>query len=187
MTVEQRTAFRIDEQAVVYCQPLVADADTSRAPESWFSQGAVSTLTSAFDELDQHYRECHARLARIEPVAAEACEWLNGKIDALHAAVSDLVADPEFDDRPPQKISLAAAGVGFVWSDTMNVDSTLVIRLLLLPGREAITSYARVRQCRRDNNVWWIGVEFENLSADQERRLSRHLLKRQIDNKNKEL
>jgi len=60
VSADQRNSFRITE-----------DVEPCEAYE----------MEARLEELDQGYRECHARPARTDATAAEAADWLAAKLD----------------------------------------------------------------------------------------------------------
>ena len=65
------------------CLVLASDAGLSVPIQTLFEPCDGCALESRLDELDQGYRECHVRLARINSTAAEAADWLAAKLDVL--------------------------------------------------------------------------------------------------------
>jgi len=179
MSADQRASFRIAEDVMMACLVLPPDADQTRPVHTWFQPDDEYALESRLDELDQGYRECHARLARINATAAEATDWLASKLDALKDAV---LAQRRSAGGGLQhaRVSLAITGIGFLHSSELAVGQALAVHVVLDGNHESIMSYAQVRNCRPEDGRHWIGAEFTTLAADQQRRLSRHILQLQI-------
>ncbi len=179
MSADQRTSFRITEDVMMACLVLAPDADRSRPVHAWFEPADGFALEARLDELDQGYRECHARLVRINATAAEAADWLAAKLDALKDAVlsqrRNAVAGLQ-----RARVSLAVTGIGFPHPRELALGQAIAVHVVLDGSHESIMAYAIVRNCRAENDGQWIGAEFDGLSADQQRRLSRHILQSQI-------
>jgi hypothetical protein len=179
MSADQRNSFRITEDVMLACVVLPDDADLSTPIQTLFEPSEGYELESRLEELDQGYRECHARLARIDATAAEAADWLAAKLDVLkEALLAQRRASGEGVRRT--KVSLAVTGIGFAYAAQLAIGQILAVHLVMEGSRESFMAYARVRQCRLDDDALWIGAEFEPLSPDTQRRLSRHILQAQI-------
>jgi len=162
------------------CVVLPNDADLTRPIQTLFEPCDGYELESRLEELDQGYRECHARLARIDSTAAEAADWLSAKLDALKDA---LLAQRRAagNGLHRARVSLAVSGIGFEHPVRLEQGQSIAVHVIVLEGNhESFMAYAKVRQCRPENDMLWIGAEFEPLSPDHQRRLSRHILQAQI-------
>ncbi len=155
---------------------------TWRKPiQSLFEPCEGYELESRLEELDHGYRECHARLARLDPTAAEAADWLSAKLDVMKEA---LLAQRRAAGNGLRRtrVSLAVTGIGFEYAIALAArpDSIAVHVIVLEGNHESFMAYAKVRQCRPRTTALWIGAEFEPLPPDHQRRLSRHILQAQI-------
>jgi len=161
------------------CLVLPSGADLTRPIHSLFEPSEAFELESRLQELDQGYRECHARLARVDATAAEATDWLAAKLDVLKEA---LLAQQQAHGNAARRVrvSLAVTGIGFVHSVELTSGQPLAVQVIFDPPRESFMAYAKVRQCRPEDAQFWVGAEFEPLSPDHQRRLSRHILQAQI-------
>lgn len=161
------------------CLVLPDDADLNKPVQSLFEPCEGYELEARLEELDQGYRECHARLARIDATAAEAADWLAAKLDVLkEALLSQRRASGNGMRRT--NVSLAVTGIGFSYAMSLPIGQILAVHLVMEGSHESFMAYARVRQCRPDEDALWVGAEFEPLSPDTQRRLSRHILQAQI-------
>jgi len=178
MDEEKREAFRISEEALLAIVAVPAGAHSRIPVETHFQAAANVDAIARFAELDQSFRECQARLARIDAVAAEACDWLAAQIDLLR----DIVFAAGANDRGLRRglVSISATGLGFTHAERLEPGTPLAVRLVLLPQHEPIVSYARVRQARAGDDGFRLGVEFIDLALEYQRRLNRHMLKAQI-------
>jgi hypothetical protein len=179
VSTDQRTSFRITEDVLLACIVLSDDADLSKPIQSLFEPCEAYEMETRLEELDQGYRECHARLARIDPTAAEAADWLSAKLDVLKET---LLAQRRASGNGMRRtsVSLAVSGIGFRYAMQLPVGQILAVHLVMEGSHESFMAYARVRQCRADDDALWIGAEFEPLSPDTQRRLSKHILQAQI-------
>lgn len=179
VNADQRSGIRISEDVMLACVVLPSDADLARPIQTLFQPGEGYELESRLEELDQGYRECHARLARIDATAAEATDWLSAKLDALKDALLSQrrVAG---NGLRRTRVSLAVTGIGFEHPTRIAPGQPIAVHVVLEGNHESFMAYARVRQCRPENDAIWIGAEFEALSPDHQRRLSRHILQIQI-------
>ena len=87
VSADQRNSFRITEDVMLACLLLPDDADLTKPIQSLFEPCEGYEIEARLEELDQGYRECHARLVRIDATAAEAADWLAAKIDVLKEAL----------------------------------------------------------------------------------------------------
>lgn len=87
LSADQRNSFRITEDVMLACVAPPDDADVSKPIQSLFEPCEGYELESRLEELDQGYRECHARLARIDASAAESADWLAAKLEVLKEAL----------------------------------------------------------------------------------------------------
>jgi hypothetical protein len=179
---EKRTAYRITEDALLDVRRVAAGADPTKPAESLFDIGIQADALTRLNELDQGFRECHARLAREAATAAEACNWLAAQIDLLKDII---IATSVRSDSSLRRgtVSLGANGLGFTYDQALPVGTVFAFRLVLLPQHEAVLGYARVRQVRAEDGTYAIGAEFVDLASDHQRRLNRHMLKSQISSK----
>jgi hypothetical protein len=81
VSADQRNSFRITEDVMLACVLLPDDADLTKPIQSLFEPCEAYEMEARLEELDQGYRECHARLARTDATAAEAADWLAAKLD----------------------------------------------------------------------------------------------------------
>jgi hypothetical protein len=180
VSADQRSSFRITEDVMMTCVVLPNDADLSRPIQTLFEPCEGYELESRLEELDQGYRECHARLVRVNATAAEAADWLAAKLDVLKEA---LLAQRRASGNGLHRarVSLAVTGIGFVHPTRLAQGQLIAVHVIVLEGNhESFMAYATVRQCRPENDALWIGAEFEPLPPDHQRRLSRHILQAQI-------
>ena len=179
MSIEQRASFRITEDVMMTCLVLAPDADLAVPIQTLFEPCDGYALEARLDELDQGYRECHARLARINSTAAEATDWLAAKLDVLKDA---LLAQRRAAGTGMHRarVSLAVTGIGFIHPTTLPIGQPIAVHVVLEGNHDSLMAYARVRNARPEDDGVWIGAEFEPLPADQQRRLSRHILQLQI-------
>jgi hypothetical protein len=181
MDAEKREAFRITEEALLAVVGVTPDARARVPVETHFQSAANVDAIARFADLDQGFRECQARLARIDAVAAEACDWLAAQIDLLRDAMFSATGG----DRGLRRglVSISATGLGFEHPEKFGAGAAVAVRLVLLPQHEPIVSYARVRQSRERGDAHFVGIEFVDLAAEYQRRLNRHMLKAQINTK----
>jgi hypothetical protein len=159
VSTDQRGGFRITEDVMMACLVLPNDADLTRPIHTLFEPCDGYELESRLEELDQGYRECHARLVRIDPTAAEASDWLAAKLDALKDAL--LAQRRVGNGLRRARVSLAVAGIGFSHPVQLEVGQLLALHLVMNGNLESFMTYAKVRQCRSQSNTPWIGAEFE--------------------------
>jgi hypothetical protein len=177
---DQRASFRITEEVMLACVVLPNDADLSQPIQTLFEPSEGYELESRLEELDHGYRECHARLVRLDPTAAEAADWLSAKLDVMKEA---LLAQRRAAGNGLRRarVSLAVTGIGFEFAARLAPGQPIAVHVIVLEGNhESFMAYAKVRQCRPENDALWIGAEFEPLPPDHQRRLSRHILQAQI-------
>jgi len=188
MDEEKREAFRISEEALLAVVGVSADvvlaADAhARVPvETHFQSAASADAIARFAELEQSFRECQARLARIDAVAAEACDWLAAQIDLLRDAV--FAATGQDGNLRRTRVSISATGLGFEHPARWTAGDTVAVRLVLLPQHEPVVAYARIRQvraARAQGAGCFVGIEFVDLALEYQRRINRHMLKAQIN------
>ncbi len=174
----QRGSHRIDEDVLLAWRTIDAGADPHRV----FEPSGLAALTQRLQHLDVQFRECHARLARIDAVAAEAIQLLDAKLSALRDAVAQSEA-PRDDETPRlEKIraSIGASGIGFVSSRAVPVGTAVAVHVVLLPQRESIIAGGRISQSRSVDGGTFLGVEFVDLADEDQRRLTRHVLRAEI-------
>lgn len=161
------------------CLVLPSGADLTRPIQSLFEPSEALELESRLEELDQGYRECHARLVRVDATAAEATDWLAAKLDVLKEA---LLAQHHAQGNTARRVcvSLAVTGIGFAHPVQLTSGQPVAVQVIFDAPRESFMAYAKVRQCRGEDAHFWVGAEFEPLSPDHQRRLSRHILQAQI-------
>jgi hypothetical protein len=176
---DQRNGFRITEEVMMACLVLPSGADLTRPIQSLFEPSEALELESRLEELDQGYRECHARLVRVDATAAEATDWLAAKLDVLKEA---LLAQHHAQGNTARRVcvSLAVTGIGFAHPVQLTSGQPVAVQVIFDAPRESFMAYAKVRQCRGEDAHFWVGAEFEPLSPDHQRRLSRHILQAQI-------
>ena len=125
---------------------------------------------------------------------------INGALVALHDAfvtlsnrgqllgppLRDAVAQSEAprDDETPRlekiRASIGASGIGFVSSRAVPVGTAVAVHVVLLPQRESIIAGGRISQSRSVDGGDFLGVEFVDLADEDQRRLTRHVLRAEI-------
>jgi hypothetical protein len=175
---DRRTAFRITEQVLFTCVPLSRDTDPAQPVQGLFDADH-GELDARLAELDQGYRECHARLARIDATVAEACDWLSAKLDLIYDALHAQRAAAA-NGLQRTTASLGITGVGFPYATALPVGQRIALYIIYGTHQESLQAYATVRQCQTRAGENMIGAEFDELSSEQHRRLSRHILQAQI-------
>ncbi len=179
---EKRNAYRITEEALLAVKPVPAGHDIGRPAELLFDLGVAADVKSRLADLDKGFRECHARLARHDALAAEAVDWLAAQIGVLKDVLFATTLETD-NHLEREVVSLGANGIGFHLSQPQPNRGLVAFHLVLLPQRETLLGYGRVRQCRAVGDRFAIGVEFVELADDYQRRLNRHMLKSQISHK----
>jgi hypothetical protein len=179
VSAEQRASFRITEDVMMTCLVLAPDADFSLPIQTLFEPCEGYALEARLDELDQGFRECHARLARINSTAAEATDWLASKIDVLKDAIL-AQRRTSGSGLHRARVSLAVTGIGFLHPTMLPIGQPIAVHVVLEGNHDSVMAYAKVRNSRPENDAVWIGAEFEPLPPEQQRRLSRHILQLQI-------
>jgi hypothetical protein len=109
-------------------------------------------------------------------------QLLDAKVTVLRDVVTQAAA--EKTGGPPLErmiASLGANGLGFTSQHPLDIGTTVALHVVLLPQRESIVARGRVCQTHPVAAGHHVGVEFIDLPDHDQRRLTRHILKAEIN------
>lgn len=116
-----------------------------------------------------------------DPDVASAIEQLNNKFDAI---LMMLELDSLVTQRACHKVeeaSISASGIAFPVEEQLNEGTFLALDLLLRPSPNHIGAIGKVISCDKlqDQNVYYLRVEFTEMSEPDKERLIQHIVQRQ--------
>lgn len=119
---------------------------------------------------------------RTTPQIAEQLHFINQKVDLIAASI--FVNDNE----EQIKANLSATGVSILLDEEMEANTTVYIRMTLLPRYYTVITRARVANCRHKPKLdpdkpYLIGFEFMDLPTPDERFLSKYVMKLQLEDR----
>ncbi|MFT4712344.1 MAG: hypothetical protein ACJAVI_002126 [Candidatus Azotimanducaceae bacterium] len=195
--IDKRDYYRLNDQVQVSYQ-IVSSADVkTHAPDAFFDLPLGFHITREIYELELEARELLRGITDNNRQLGSFLHNLNKKIELLaHAVASgnlasdNLVADKqEAVSRDDSNTIISEGGLSFHSKELINKGEFLALKLVLHPSLVGITSFAEVRHCRieEQESTYQVGVQFLNLSLNSQRLVSRHILRRQSDERRNRL
>ncbi len=182
---DKRNYFRIDDVSLI--RHKVVDAAEGDLADDYAYQKKRNrcTLRARLESMSREMQPVHKMIASKNSKVADYLSMLDRKLMML----ADCLLDDDCDSSvgEPQAINLGAGGVSFMNGSPIMVGGMIEIELVLLPGNEVIFSRAKVVTCeKQDNesrdNKYRIAVEFTGMTDEVRDLISRHVIKKEIDN-----
>ena len=182
---ERRGFFRINDDVVLTYHLI--DDESYRQLEQKESNSEVSgfTLKARFAAIDQSLRPVMNRLQQHSEDLATCLNAIDEKLSMLAEAL--FTAENDVEDLPSQEVNLSAGGISFHVQKPVEPESILQLKMLLLPSRIGIVSYARVVYCQRVKGYeigrfpYKVGVEFQHMREEDSDLIIRHMLCKEAD------
>lgn len=173
---ERRRFFRLDDEVRLRYQPVTPEQMQTPAATLFPTFDLRSTLANH----DTHIEHLLSELRVKEPLVAELLSQLNQKYQCLaDQVIADKVAVTG-ETHPVVPVNISACGLSFLSHTMLTVDAYLHLDMILLPGNQRVTCYARVVACDvlGPESYRW-RLDFNQLSNVEQELLIQHLVKRQ--------
>lgn len=173
---ERRRFFRLDDDIRLRYQPVTQEQMDTPAASLFPSYDLRSMLANH----DTHIEHLLSELRVKEPLVAELVVQLNQKYQCLaDQVIADKVAVTG-ETHPVVTVNISACGLSFIAAESLAVDAYLHIDMILLPGNQRVTCYARVVACEAlaPAGYRW-RLDFYRLRSVEQELLIQHLVKRQ--------
>lgn len=175
----RRDFFRVTDQAYFSLEPLdeqgpeAQPLDATRRAIPAFS--LARQLMAELASLDKDFHRILASINDRETPLAPAVRILNRKLAVL--SQSNLVTHCHLDERDIQQISLSQGGMAARTADDWPLGSAVRIQLILLPDYLVLSTNARVLTSDAALDGFVTRFEFQDMSAEDQDLLSRHILR----------
>ena len=140
-------------------------------------RNAIYCIDARMDDISQ-------QLSQDFPLISELVGLFNKKI-ALHDRMMGYDEDDNRLMSVAKEVNLSANGVAFEAETPMAEGSYLRLEMVIFPENYYIPVYARVVNCRQNNedspSGYTIAVEFDAISEKDQEKIMHHILKKQAD------
>ena len=185
--IENRDYYRLNDQVQVSYQ-IVSSADLkTRKPDAFFDLPAGFHISREIYELELEARELLRGITDNNRQLGSFLSNLNKKIELLAHTVASNQHEPISSNDTNTIIS--EGGLSFHSQALINKGEFLALKLVLHPSLVGITCFAEVRHCgiEEKESTYQVGVQFLNFSLNNQRLVSRHILRRQSDERRNRL
>jgi hypothetical protein len=190
--IDKRDYYRLNDQVQVSYQ-IVSSADVkTHEPDAFFDLPSGFHITREIYELELEASELLRGITDNNRQLGSFLHNLNKKIELLaHAVASGTLAcgAQESVSSQDNDTVISEGGLSFHCKELINKGEFLALKLVLRPSLVGITSFAEVRHCgiKEQESTYQVGVQFLNLSLNSQRLVSRHILRRQSDERRNRL
>ncbi len=169
MSDERRRFFRIEDIVGLKTQVIEKQDLDKKIDKFWNDQHEFSIRNEFNYKLDQH----RADLQHIKNKMPELGRYLSVLQEQIDILTSKLLSneDDDFTTREA-KVNISAQGISFSSDEPVNIGDIVELNLLLLPSQQRIVVFAKVINCKPDDEkpgYYNISLDFEHIhEADQE-------------------
>ena len=171
---ERRECYRIDDNAIFQYR-MLAEEESEIIKERGISL-ALDNF-SIYAKLDHITHEARPLLRAIETKDSKLAAYLaliDEKIELLSRTA--LENDIYEVGSETQEINLSTGGLSFEAGNKVEPGSMMKLKLVLLPDRIGVSSYAKVVKCVQCDDKYLISVSFEYMGDEVRDLISRHIL-----------
>ena len=184
---DKRDYYRLNDQVQIDYQ-VVRPSDVSESePDDFFELPPGFHVTRDIYELEIEANEILRGITDSNRQLGSFLHNLNKRIEIIAHSVASANQQPlDIDDT---NTIISEGGLSFYAKQLLNKGEFLALKMVLHPSLVGLTSFAEVRHCgiiERDS-TYQIGIQFLNLSPNSQRLISRHILRRQSDDRRKRL
>lgn len=171
---DRREYYRIKDTialdfSVLSREQLLTDEEL-RDPSPLFN------LLSELHSLDFDSQYLLRSISERDRTLAAYLKSINKRIELLAQALSQGLLR---DYGQIKQVTLSEAGINFLHSEAIELDSYLALKIVLMPQALGLLLKAKVLHCAEQNGQFEIGARFESLSDAQRQLLARHVLQHQ--------
>lgn len=188
-TSDDRKAYRIEDDVIVqiYIPPsdnqILSKLEVLEHMCSKLDQSKIPIMLE-YQKVSDSVTQLLSIIYRTTPQIAEQLNLINQKIDLISSAVF------VNQDQKHEKVNLSATGVSMFIEQELVLNTTVYLRITLPPHYYTIITRARVANCRKKPKLnktkpYLVGFEFMDLATPDERFLSKHIMKKQIEERQK--
>ena len=181
-TSDRRNFFRIDDVSILYYRVLSDDDAKDQGcadAKELFSINKL-TLKARFDSLTRETSPLSRSIENYRPQLAQYLAIMDKKLNMLSEVLMNSAIE-ELNEEP-QRVNISAGGLSFITPEPIKPDSTLELRVVLLPSNVGIYSQAKVVFCEKETvpaNSYKVAVEFLDMDEQSRDQISRHVLGRE--------
>jgi hypothetical protein len=177
---EKRRFFRIEDLVHLSCNVL---DERSFNEKIQLLEKGVSEQFLVMSDLSAISSEMSASLRRIESREPEIADYLRSidrKIDLLGRAIMSEEFGVNIDSAVP--VNLSASGVGIKTGRAIPENSSVEVRMILLPDHVGVMAYGSVVACEEQDDErypYLVRVDFTHLRDEDRDLLIRHIMRKQ--------
>ncbi len=184
ITEDKRHFFRITD-SVNLSYRLVDEQQTKQPIQVEASLLDNCSLSSALALIAEESTVLYNKLDKIHSDFASYLKLLDIKIDLIAQAVLSLSASEEVSANETRNANVSVSGLGFDCNEALKVGQYLEIKMLLVHSTVVIVTYAKVVHCFQNQDshnpyVYFIGVDYVNMTENDRDLLSKHVAKKQL-------
>ena len=179
---DRRNFFRIDDISILYYRVL--GHDEAKDPQCADAQELLSinklTLKARFESLTRETSPLSRSIEQYRPQLAQYLAIVDTKLNMLSEVLMNSAIE-ELNEEP-QRVNISAGGLSFMTPEPIKLDSTLELRVVLLPSNVGIYCHAKVVFCEivtESPNIYKVAVEFLDMEEQSRDQISRHVLGRE--------
>lgn len=175
---DRRRFFRItDEIAIAY--DIITDTEINAEPQAGSNQPQLD-WRSLVQEHNDTINGLLVSLKDQQPLAAQAIEAINKKIDAVLRSMEmhGLAYAGHFE--VVEDASISACGIAFPVVEAMETGTHLNMTLSLKPSDQQVVAVGHVVECEsQGDDGYYLRVEFDEIEDADREKLIQHIVQRQ--------
>ncbi|MCB1644401.1 MAG: PilZ domain-containing protein [Pseudomonadales bacterium] len=183
---DQREFYRLPDNISVDYRLIPPSALLNSSPSDHFELPDSFHWLREVYELEMEATELLRGIADKQRMLGAFLHNLNRRMEILsRSAMARDSGIPEVN----QETYISEGGLSFLNGELVREDSRLALQLVFHPSLLGLTCFAEVRDCRlsEDGGQYRVGVRFLDLDMTSQRLISRHIIRRQSEERRKRL
>ncbi len=182
-TSHKRDYFRLADKIEITLKVVERDDLENHAAADFFKSDPNFNLSRDIHELELESNEILRSISDQNRQLGNFLLNLNKRIDLMTISIANLGHQDGISARDGTQIS--EGGISFVSEERVRKGEFLALKLLFLPSMLGLTCFAQVQNCRLvdDANEYKIGASFIKPDHTTQRLLSRHIIRRQSEDR----
>ena len=178
---DKRDYFRLDDTINIEVQLVTKEDANNHSPDHFFTQEANFHLVKEIYSLEIESTELLRSITSKDRQLGSFLSNLSKRIELVSKGLSNQSNVPEEDFDKETQIS--EGGVSYLSPEVINSGDWVALKLQFLPSMLGLTCFAEVRHCRlvEGSNKYRIGTRFMKADHATQRLLSRHIIRRQSE------
>ncbi|HJP49508.1 MAG TPA: PilZ domain-containing protein [Pseudomonadales bacterium] len=186
-SADKREFFRLNDKIhIAYQLVTKIDLEQGQAADFFTSDPNFHLLRDIY-ELEMESVEILRTLTDSNRQLGSFLHNLNQRIELLALGLRNI--NEEDDASVNIETQISEGGISFLADELINNGELMALKLLFQPSMVGLTCFAKVRYCRlvEEDNKYKIGAQFVNPDYTTQKLLSRHIIRKQSEERRKRL